>query len=76
MSEKPEECSFCRWETSKLTEYTHGQEPAWLCELCEQTDGGSMALYPRLNHDVNRRELTRTMTTLTHIILAAIRKAR
>jgi len=64
-TEKPEQCDACGWETKELTEYdayarTPGHGPltpeeekqrSWQCIVCASTHCGTIACYPRNQHE-------------------------
>lgn len=78
MSEKPEGCFSCGFETVNLTEYprrraidyAEGCETKWLCELCASTDAGTAVDYPTQFVDIAS---LRTICYVGNVILAAIR---
>lgn len=79
MSEKPEECECCRFETMDLKEYDSARnfpqkpdETKWLCQLCANTMTGAFADYPQ-QHDRDALEVMKTICHVGNAILAAIK---
>ena len=79
MSEKPEECQACYFETEALTEYRAddaiGQfegRKKWLCDLCASTETGRILDYPRQFE--GQAAAMRTTCYVGNLILEALKK--
>ena len=79
MSDKPELCDACYFETKDLIEYDAadavGQfegRKKWLCDLCASTETGKTLDYPRQFE--GQAAAMRTTCYVGNVILAALKK--
>lgn len=81
MSEKPEACHCCGFETDKLTLYANVEttlagsgktrrDDFWYCELCANTSSSMFSRHP--NVTPSSSEVMRTICYVGNAIIAAI----
>lgn len=80
MTDKPEDCEACHYETTELTEYRADDSIGrfegrmkWLCDLCASTESGKTLDYPRQYE--GQAATIQTICYVGNVLLAALKRS-